>query len=104
MDKKLTKLMLTATSAAILFSANDLDAWQKKPIDYARCKQDGKNERRCKKENLEDNLHDFGTYLSTDAFKVFNDFSPREKQRAMEYADNDKMSPDEAVDMVSGGK
>lgn len=101
MLRKTTTLTLLALVAGICLDA-ELSAWSRKPMDSARCKQEGKTMRRCIKENTEDNEYIFGTILSTQSFKVFNDFSAAEKQRAMDYADNNQMDPDAAVAKVSG--
>ena len=94
---KLTKLTALAVASGICLFASDLMAWQSKPINYNKCKKDGKTDQRCEKENTEDNLYTFGAELSTDSFKYFNNFTPEEKQQAMSLADGNKMSPDEAV-------
>lgn len=78
-----------------------LCAWQSKPVDYKKCRADGKTDQRCQKENTEDNIYTFGAELSTAVYKVFNDFTQDQKLKAMSYADNNKMSPDKAVGKVA---
>lgn len=98
---KIHTFILSALSLGMIFNV-DLSAWTRQPMDSARCKQEGKSMRRCIKENTEDNEYVFGTLLSTQSFKVFNDFSPSEKKRAMDYADGNNMHPNDAVAKVSG--
>ncbi len=92
---KLTILAIASTSM--------LTAWESKPVDYPKCRKDGKSDQRCQKENREDNLYTFGAELSTDSFTVFNDFTADQKDKAMRLADGNKMSPDDAVAKVQAG-
>lgn len=86
--------------AGVCLNLSELSAWERTPMDEARCKDEGKTLRRCKKENAEDNEYVFGTLLTTQTFKVFNDFSPEEKKQAMDYADHNAMDPNDAVAKV----
>lgn len=101
LTKKITALTLLTLAAGISFDA-ELSAWERKPMDTALCKEEGKTMRRCIKENTEDNENTFGALLSTQGFKVFNDFSQAEKTRALDYADNNRMDPNDAVAKVRG--
>lgn len=78
----------------------ELAAWERTPMDEARCKEEGKSLRVCKKENAEDNEYNFGTLLTPQSFKYFNNFSPEEKREAMDYADHNAMNPNDAVAKV----
>lgn len=96
--RSLTKLSILAC----IFLTTALSAWQSKPIDYTKCRKDGKSDQRCEKENRDDNISTFSSELSTSSFPVFNDFTADQKDRAMRYADNNNMSPDDAVAKVAG--
>ncbi len=101
--KSFAKLAVLGLAAGICLFTSELSAWQSKPVNYPKCRKDGKTDMRCDKENREDNLYTFGAELSTQSFKVFNDFTPEQKDQAMSYADGNKMSPDKAVAKVSAG-
>lgn len=85
-------------------SIADLNAWTRKPIDTARCQRDGKNMQVCQKENNEDNEYDFSALLSPQSLKAFNNFTPDQKRRAMDYADNNQMDPNAAVGKVAANQ
>jgi hypothetical protein len=98
---KATTFALAGLTAVFCLGDSSLEAWTRKPMDTNRCTQEGKDLRRCKKENTEDNSTAFASLLSPEAFKYYNDFSPQEKQQAMDYADNNAMSPNDAVFKVN---
>lgn len=95
--KKVVNFALLSCLLGFCFPIN---AWSRKPVDYNKCDADGISSMRCEKQAEEDNQHVFETLLSTNAFKVYNDFLPEQKTQAMNYADNNRMSPDSAVARV----
>jgi hypothetical protein len=98
--KNFAKLsMLSIVAVSCLFT---LSAWSKKPVNYTKCKKEGKTDQRCEKETREDNLYTFGAELSVPVFPLFNDFTAAQKDQAMDYADGNRMSPDKAVQKVAG--
>jgi hypothetical protein len=101
--KNFTKLAILTLASTACLSTSELSAWESKPVNYSKCRKDGKSDERCQKENREDNLYTFGAELSTDSFTTFNDFTDDQKNKAMSLADGNKMSPDDAVAKVQAG-
>lgn len=100
--KNFVKLaLLSCIAAGCLLT---LSAWSKKPVNYTKCRKDGKTDQRCEKENREDNIYTFGAELSTPVYPIFNDFTADQKDRALNMADNNRMSPDKAVQKVAAGQ
>ncbi len=98
--KKIVNLGLLSCMLVFCFHITDLNAWARKPVDYNKCDADGISSMRCEKQAEEDNQHVFETLLSTNAFTIYNDFLPEQKTQAMDFADNNRMSPDAAVARV----
>jgi hypothetical protein len=85
MTKKFIALALLGVTAGISLQAEGEVAWQKKPLDECR-------------------KGDAGTFensLSPYAMGKYRTFNADQKKKAMDYADNNKMSPDDAVERVS---
>jgi hypothetical protein len=98
--KTIAKCALLSFALGMCFQITELAAWERKPVDYDRCRSDGISPQRCEKQTEDDNMHDFEVLLRTNSLKVFNDFLPAQKKQAMDYADHNQMSPDDAVAKV----
>ncbi len=85
MNKKFMALALLGVTAGISLQAEGEVAWQKKPIDECR-KGDASS---------------FESSLSHYSAAKYRSFTPEQKKKAMDLADNNKMSPDDAVDKVA---
>jgi hypothetical protein len=94
-------LMLAMLSSA--YAENQI-CWERRPVDWSRCRRDGKSYDRCIRENNEDNEYNFTSMLSPNSYKVYEDFSVEQKQRAMDYADGNRMDPNDAVARVATGR
>jgi hypothetical protein len=92
--------LMSLASGVCMFTA-DLNGWERQAIDYDRCKNQGDSEGTCKKRDAEINEQNFANLLRADALLLFQGFSPEDKQRAMDYADGNKMSPNDAVAKVN---
>lgn len=99
--KKIIALGFLAIAVGSSLTAGELITWESKPMDKDRCQRDGKTMERCAKENAEDNAYNFTALLSPDVYKIYEDFTPEQKQQAMDYADGNKMSPNDAVREVA---
>lgn len=112
--------------AAALFFAQDLSAWErtaKKECkqEYQDCKSEADSKcatdpNKCKKmkEDCERKYHvckknaekrdeeSFQGQLSPSAFSKYQGFSNQQKIKAMDHADHNKMSPNDAVEKVAG--
>lgn len=74
-----------ATGASFSINAGEETAWARKGT------QD------CQQTLAEENMGDFESQLSAFGYKEYMKFSPEQKKKAMDYADNNQMSPDGAV-------
>ena len=81
----------------LLLGISGLSAWERQSMSTTRCQDAGKSMYRCKKENDEENEYLFTTHLTPSNFKTFNAFSPLQKTKAMDLADDNKMEPNDAV-------
>lgn len=98
--KMIAWTILSITTSFSLFAAEEV-AWQRKQVDTSRCKRDGKTMQRCQEEVAEDNKYNFESELSPDVYKVYEDFTDDQKNTAMDYADRNRMTPNDAVRRVS---
>jgi hypothetical protein len=103
-SKKIFALALLGITTGVCVYGGDEIVWQKKEMDADRCKQQGKTTQRCQKENADDNKYSFESNLSPDVYKVYENFTPDEKTMAMNYADNNRMDPNDAVAKVAKRK
>jgi len=101
MRNKKASFTLLSLTLGICMLSSELSAWQRTPMNLQRCQQQGKTPQRCEKENAEDNAYSFEALLSPDSYKKYNDFSPDQKKMALDYADGNKMDPNEAVAKVA---
>jgi len=102
-SKKNITLTLMGIASVICLYVGDLSAWERRPLDLNHCRQDGLSDDRCRKQWAEDNQHDFETYLGSDAYKIYENFTPDQKLSAMDMADRNAMDPDVAVSKVGSG-
>lgn len=82
-------LMGLMTTAALSLQAGEETAWQRR------------TQEQCKKDAMKDDGATFAGSLSPYAYKQYKNFSEAQKKKAMDYADNNKMSPDDAVAKVT---
>lgn len=99
-NKKVMAFVLLTVTTLLSYQA-ELSAWARKPMDTARCQRDRKTMERCRKENDDDNEYNFTALLSPSVYAVYGDFTPQQKKAAMDYADGNKMEPNDAVMRVS---
>ena len=68
---------------------------------YSECKQREQlcieNVKQCLETSLKNDEISFSTLLNTYYFDKFEKFNSDQKQKAMDYADNNKMTPNDAV-------
>jgi hypothetical protein len=100
----MTRLAVWSVAVGICFFAGDLMAWQSKPIDYNKCRKKKQTVRCCEKKNAEANLHTFMAELNSDSLDYFNSFSTQQQRQAMNLADGNQMSPNEAVARIQSEK
>jgi hypothetical protein len=81
-------LITAGTSLFADTQANQETAWERKTMD------------RCKKEMMKEDEATFSSSLSPFAKKQYQGFTPEQRKKAMDYADSNKMSPDDAVAKV----
>lgn len=93
MKRNFMMVALLGVTAGASLSANDQNqspnnqnnvAWQKKTLDETR----------------KDDESSFASQLSPYTHNYWRSFSPDQKKRAMDMADKNKMSPDDAVEKV----
>ncbi|HSW87385.1 MAG TPA: hypothetical protein VLG49_07815 [Rhabdochlamydiaceae bacterium] len=101
MKKTAAGCILLGIAVSLCLHADEQVAWERKPMDPNRCTKQGKSMQRCEKENNDDNQYNFESYLSPDAYKVYENFTPDQKIQAMDYADNNSMDPNDAVAKVA---
>jgi hypothetical protein len=89
-NKKIIALALLVASLGTSAYAGEQVAWEKK------------NPEQYKKEVAKQNESSFVASLSPYYAQQYKKMTPEEKRKAMEYADNNKMSPDAAIDKVIG--
>jgi hypothetical protein len=122
MNSKLITLALLGITTGVLYSG-ELMAWQrtaKKECtqDYKDCQKDAdkctKSDKSCKRQSdsckrdkescmkdvERDDMDEFREELSDLSLSQFEKFTPDQKKKAMDYADNNKMKPDDAVQKV----
>jgi hypothetical protein len=90
--RSFTSLVLAGVAASAVLYANDPVAWEKKTPD------------KCVKESGKADESSFASSLSPYTYGMYKDFTPDQKKRAMDFADHNKMSPDDAVMKVAGKK
>ncbi len=86
--KIVTLCTLLALSAGL--SAGEEVSWQKKTAEQSR------------REAAKEDHESFISVLSPHGRQLFREFNADQKKKAMDYADNGKMSPDSAVSKVAG--
>jgi hypothetical protein len=74
-----------ATGVVCSLNAGEETAWTRKTMQDQQ------------QQLAERNMSDFESELSAFGYKEYMKLSPEQKKRAMDYADNNKMSPDAAV-------
>jgi len=89
-NKKIIALALFAVTAGTSLFAGDQTAWERKTVEKA------------KREAQKEDASTFVSSLSPFHYKQFQSFTPEQKKLAMDYADGNKMTPDEAVSKVGG--
>jgi hypothetical protein len=123
MKSKLTMAFGSLIAASCLFT-NGLSAWERTAMDECKqemndCKDDAsqctgdramckrqaeqckKDYEMCKKEVDQTDAASFANALSIPYYKTqFTQFSDSQRKRAMDYADGNKMKPDDAVAKV----
>lgn len=93
--------ILTFAALTVSGFAGEEIAWSRKPVDYNRCQKEGKSYSRCEKENADENQRSFESQLNLQSRKMYNEFSSDHKKMAMDYADNNRMPPNDAVAKVA---
>lgn len=90
--KNFAKLALLGVAASACLCAEDQVAWEKKTIDQ------------CKKEASSKDESSFEGALTPHAKRQYRDLTDVQRKKAMDYADKNKMTPDEAVAKVASEK
>ncbi|HSW87003.1 MAG TPA: hypothetical protein VLG49_05850 [Rhabdochlamydiaceae bacterium] len=88
---KKTILMATtfmSVAAGISLQAGEETAWQRKTMETA------------KQEMAKSDESSFASRLSAYSYQQYLRLTPEQKKQAMDFADNNKMSPDDAVARV----
>lgn len=109
MRKKYVSLGLTGIAAAACLLTGELSAWQRTAMD--ECKKDvdnctkgtekcKKELEKCKKEAPNKDQESFSRALNKYNQHMFKDLKMDQQKKAMDYADNNAMSPDDAVSKV----
>jgi hypothetical protein len=105
------KIVFLSMVAGACCLTNGLTAWQRSAM--SDCKEDAKectkSPDRCQRENEkckhnanDKDLSSFSSELSTYSSMLFSRFTMDQKKQAMDNADKNKMSPDDAVGKVAG--
>jgi hypothetical protein len=87
-QKLLMATALIASAITVQLQAGEETAWSRKSTDS------------CKQETAKRDESTFVSKLSPYSYKQWENFTPAQKNAAMDYADANKMAPDEAVDRV----
>jgi hypothetical protein len=118
-NKNFMTMALLGMAAGVCFFANDLTAWQRSAMSECKqdandCKEDAgdskqaqdkcmRKSKRCEGNASGSDESSFANELSAYSKSTFMKFTTDQKKQAMDAADNNKMTPDEAVAKVGGG-
>lgn len=111
MKRQILNKAFLGIAAIACFYTFDVSAWER--TASSNCKKATKNCQKsadqCKKDNdkCQQHVHSkdmssFESELTPYAKSIFTQFSDDRKTKAMDYADKNKMSPDDAVAKVAG--
>ncbi|MFI5334450.1 MAG: hypothetical protein ACHQT8_04710 [Chlamydiales bacterium] len=127
MRKRAMTLALSGLIAGFCLTTGELSAWQRTATEDCKkemdnCKQDAnncnkeggkksgkcrkmigsckQNHRQCKKDAESSDEASFATNLNKSNRNLFKELTPDQKKNAMDYADKNKMSPNDAMAKV----
>lgn len=124
MSKKLIAVSMLSLVAGVCFYGNHLSAWERHAMNDCKhsekdCKSESKkcnkkdgsckemsatckeDYNECKADAKGDDMSSFKYHLSPYSKSLFENFTPKQREKAMDLADKNKMSPDDAVMKVN---